>query len=737
MCAVSVLMAQTRRLEFRDRTLADVLAAIDDAYPDTNIHFVYNALEAIRIDTAYEADGAEAAVRGAIGQLPIRITSYRTHLFVEYQHAQPTWEPEGEESYPLFIKTRPLPNVDFDYHLPTYRLRPSLTTLTVAGTELSGVGTALDLLAYLPGLMIDDPSVIFYVDGIPVSALSELAAWDAEAIRCIDYSVNDRNVPHTTKSRVVNIQTLRHSAGRGMQGQLQSRVSQGRGSGFNQSATADVHREKYDLLTRLGYERMGVYGDMLVNSTAWLERYAAHTLDFSAGMNIRLTDHHGIGFKYQYMDVLNKIRKTSDEVMMGSFDPDDVSGFENRRSTWVLDYAPRHDLNLYYRGDVGRWQLRTGANFYQDGVRLTDDYSLTTPNLQRNIISNTLWAVMAEAERPLGKGRVSVGAEYAFTRREDRYLQQSSFNEVRKIREQSRYSARASYAYPLSAFTAEAGLRYEYIDALISLDRHFFPFIALSFDGGGLHVNASYALHSVMPTYGQTNSFAYNNLEMLTVSGNPYLRPSLSRQTSLQAQYGKFYLTGNLQYVTDYVAQRIGIYAAGYFLNYQNVRKATLADLTLLYSDVIGPWQTQASATLLSQRLSCQYTDGVRTFNDPILQLVWHNQRRLPYAFSCMIDFSFNSSGHRGTVWQRHYTQLDAGVVKAVGRWTLQLKAADLLRMAKSQTISYGNNVKYYRSCYSDTKRLIFTAKYRFGKQKRSSRYEGVNAGKEEKERMK
>lgn len=737
LCSVSILSAQNSRLEFRNRTLADALTVLDELYPDTHIHFVYNELEAIRIDTTFVATNAEAAVRAVVSQLPIRVTAYRTHLFVEYLHASSAWQPDESDSYPLFIKLKPLPNVDFDYHLPTYQLQPSMTTLTVAGTPLTQVGTAFDLLAYLPGLMVDDPSVMIYIDGLPVSMLSELTAWDADAIGSIDYSVNDRKALHTTKSRVVNIHTLRH-AGQGLQGQLQSRLANGHGLSYRQSASADMHREKYDLMTRLDYERLGVYRDININELPLIEKYSTHTLDLSVGMNIRLNDHHTIGFKYQYMDLLNTIRKTSEEVMLGSFDPNDVSGFENRKSTWILDYAPRHDLNLYYRGEAHDWQFRTGANFYQDGVKLSDDYNPSvTPNLQRNIISNTLWAVMAEAEHPLGKGRVSLGAEYSFTRREDRYLQQSNRNEIKKVREQNRYSARASYLYPIAAFTAEAGLRYEYIDALISLDQHLFPFASMSFNGGGLQVNASYAMHSIMPTYGQTNSFAHNSLEMLTVSGNPDLRPSVSHQASLQAQYGKFYLTGNLQQVTDYVAQRIGIYAAGYFLNYQNVRKATLSDLTLLYSDIIGPWQTQASATLLSQRLKCQYTDGLRTFNDPILQLVWHNQCRLPHAFTALFDVSYSTSGHQGTTWQRHHAQLDAGAVKTLGQWSIQLKATDLFRSATSQTLSYGNNVVYSRRCYADTRRLLLTVKYRFGKQKHSSKYEGVNAGADEMERMK
>lgn len=729
------LSAQTRRMEFLDASLADVLTAIDEQYPETKIHFVYNQLEAIRIRATFSANNAEEAVRSAIGHRPISVTAYRNHLFVEYLASSALSEPE-EEDRQLFIKLRPLPNVDYDYQLPASPVHRPLTMLTVSGTPLANVGTAFDLLSFLPGVMVDDPSVIIYIDDMPVSMLSDLAAWDSRDIRSIDYSTSDSRVAYSGKNRVISIHTLRPET-LGFQGLLHSRLSIGHGVSFRQSATADVHQPKWDLMTRADYERHSVYQSLLLNKKPLLKRYPTHTINLSAGMNFRLTPLHVMGFRYQYSDMLNTIEQHTEEALMGSFDPDNVQGLDIARSSWLLDYAPHHDLNVFYRGQTGRWHLRAGGNFYHDGFILMDDYRLVVqPIPQRNEVTNTLWAMKAEAERTIGRGRLLLGAEYSFTRREDQYQQIENHQVSSRLREQDRWSSIASYALQLKGFSAEAGLRLEYVDAVLRLKQHLFPFASVGYTGQRWQATGSYAMHSAMPTYGQTNGFAHYNLEMLTVSGNPDLRPSIRHQWSLQAQYGSLSFVGNVQYIRDYIAQRVGVYTAGYFLNYDNVRQAVMSEATLLYAGVVGRWQTQASATLLAQHLEKAYTDRVRNFNDPLLHVAWHNQWQLLYGFHALADLRISSSGHRGTIWQKHQGQLDLGLLKTLDRWSLQIKAEDVFKTGRSLTLSYGNGVIYSRRSYADTQRLLFSARYHFGAQQPRRQYEGVNAGNSEKERM-
>lgn len=735
-----VLQAQTSLLTFPDTSLADVLTAIDEQYPETKIHFVYNQLEKIRVNLDFSADSAEEAVRKAVGHRPIRITTYGNHLFVEYE--QPALiDAEEMESSPLFIKLRPLPNVDYSYQYSAVQLHQHQTTLRVAGTQLAHAGTAFDLLSYLPGLSIDDPSVMIYLDDMPISMLSDLTAWDSDDIQSIDYSINDDRVAYSGKSRVIHIHTLRPSAF-GWQGQLQSRLAMGYGKSSRQSASADIHQQKWDLMTRIDYGRQGFYQDLRLNEKSLLERYPTHTLRMSAGMNIRLTPAHEVGFRYQYSDLLNTIEQQAEEVRMGQFNSGNFMGLDSVRSTWLLDYAPHHDLNVYYRGQTDHWQMRMGGNYYHDGFSLMDDYRFVArPIVQRNEVMNTLWAVKAEVERKLRRGVLSLGAEYSHTLREDYYLQsnnklQDFSQQAYRQRRQDRISTRLAYQVQQNRVTSEVGVRYENIDAQIRPDQHLFLFASVGYTGQRWQMVGSYAMHSAMPTYGQTNGFAHYNMEMLAVSGNPDLRPSILNQWTLQAQYGHFNFIGNVQTVKDYIAQRIGAYSAGYFLNYDNVSQAKMADATLNYSNTIGLWQTQVSASVFAQDLKISYTDGTRKFNDPMLRVSWHNQVQLPWGLYGLAELQLHSSGHRGSVWQKHWEQIDLGVLKTYRRWDFQLKAEDVFKTNQSVTLSYGNNVVYSRRCYADSRRLSLTVKYKFGVQKPNRTYQGFEAGNSERERM-
>ena len=672
-----------------------------------------------------------------------------THLGYQTLQRQTTVGALGDIA--MYTQLRPLENISIGHTQPTYTLQLGISTLHVAGSALAQAGTAFDLLSYLPGWMLDDATNQYYVNGLPVSGLSDLMRLDASQIIRIEYAMDDTHTARAGKGRVINIIT--REGAEGMQGQALTQLEQGRATTLRQGLTADVHRPHYDLMTQLGYEREGIDKKLkltgmtpneqaAMNSVKYNEQYATHGIDLLAGMNIRLSGRHTMGFQYRYKEVLNDIEQRASELMSG-LDPDDMEGLDE--TDWRLDYKPSHDLNLYYRGAGGAWQWQSGANYYHDGVSVSDIYrpiGSTSGNSQhhaisrRNDVDNTLWAIRLDAERAWGAGRLSLGAEYSFTRREDTYHQRESELIVNRLREQNRLSLRMGYDRQWQRWAAEAGLRLEYID-IHSRMQTLYPYASLSYRGEERQVTASYALHSFMPTYGQTNGYTHYNIERINIAGNPDLRPSTRHQVSVLAQSGHLTLTGTAQLIEDYIAQRIGATNSGYFLNYENVHRAATFDATLLYARRFGPWQTQASATLLAQWLRCRYTDATRTFDHPIAQLTWHNQWQAHWGVTAMLDMHYSTSGHRGTTWQRQQGQLDLGAARTWGAWTLRLRAEDLLHTTHSQTLSYGNNVVYDRRCYADAQRLVLTVKYSLGSQKPARKYQGVNAGAAEMERMK
>ncbi len=737
-CLCSLGFARAQQLEFLNSTLADALTAIDEHYPETRIHFVYNELESLRI-SAHLSQGvdAEMAVRAVVGELPVKVTAYRKHIFVEHLHtmAQPVTDlflPDNESPSLTIL----LHNVDIEHDIPTIQMHQGQTTLQVAGTTLSQVGSAFDLLTYLPGLAVDDPSAIFFIDGVPISNLSQLTSLDSGQVSRIEYSNNGGHLTRSGKSRVVNIITrLRNE--KGVQTRLSSQFSAGHRSSSRQMAALDVHHHRFDLFTQADIEHEGVHKHLTLNQQKRLESYAAYGLDLSAGMNLHFSDNHTIGLQYQYKDILNDIVQTPYELL-GSIDPGDLTtNLGNRISDWRMHYAPRHDLNAYYRAHGRQWDLRMGASYYQDEISLSDyQYDILQPRHQQNDIRNRLGAVMAEGEYRMGRSRINVSCEYSYTRREDTYRQFDVDLRSWRYRRQHRASGLVSYGYLSDRWNVEAGLRGEAIH-VFELEKYLYPFVSLSVSGNRGSFSASYALHSALPTYAQTDSYMHYNIEQLSVAGNPYLQRARQHQFSIQAQQGDFLLQGNYMHVTDYIAQYIDTRVERFSLNYKNVPQASVLDLSLLYTHTLGRWHTQASVSLYAQWLQCEFSGVTQSFNSPVATVVWHNQVRLPWQLTALSDLSASTNGHRGTVWQESSAQFDLGLNKSLGRWAFQLRVIDLLHTARQNTTSYGNDVTYTRHCYADRQRISLSLRYQFGSQKLQRTYQGVNAGAAERERMK
>lgn len=746
LCAVCHLPAQ--QLTFLNSSLADALTAIDERYPETRIHFVYNDLEALLVSAHLSDDlDAETAVRAIVGMHPVKITAYREHIFVEYLHARNATPvemllPEPERPAITIL----LHNIDVEHDLPTLQLKSDQTTLQIAGSTLSNAGSAFDLLSFLPGLHADDPSVIYYIDGLPVSNLSQLTQLGSEQISRIEYATNGGHAIRASKSRVVNIIT-RIGQQRGIQARLHTRLSKGKSATARQSAALDVHHKHFDVLTQADYERDGVHKELRINQQPHPESYVSHALSLSAAMNIRLAEGHSAGFQYKHYDLINDINLQYFDLF-SNYIPGpsyDHNGFGSntgisKLSDWSMHFAPRHDLNAYYRANLPALSLRMGFNYYHDGMTISNiEHGLNQHKHQQNQASNTLKAVMAEGEYRLAKGQISFGAEYSHTLREEAFLRYDDMLRSWRTRKQNRVNALLAYSHQATCWNAEAGLRFEHTDDYYGRSR-LFPFLNIGMSGQNRRqLSLSYAMHSAMPTYAQTNSYMHHDIELLNVAGNPFLRPATVHQVSIQAQLSDFLLTADFQQISDYVASYISTARQDvYSLSYKNLSDVPMLDASLSYSHrFFGRWHTQASATMHAQWLTFRYEHSSKQFSTPLASFTWHNQIRLPWQLLATVDLNISTKGHRSTTWQNQSSQLDVGLQKTLRDWSFQFRVTDLIHDAYQFTQTFGDNITYSRHCYADRQRIAFSMKYSFGSQKQQRRYEGVNAGSAERERMK
>jgi hypothetical protein len=734
-----LLLAQQDVLRFQNVSVADALTTINEHYPDNNVHFVRNELDTLLVPniTVKGQDILEDITR-LISGYPIGIKIFGNHIFVEYQHQKLTFG-----NYPKLIKddddniafSRILHEVMVKEEFPILDYDGSVTSFRISGTPLSVAGSAYDLLYYIPGFQIGATGAVIRIDGKTVTSYSELTELDSGDVDRIDYS--DQPQFSSRRSIIIDIRTNRkRENGYGIH--TASQYSQGERGRAMQLVKTNLHQDRMDLQASGCYRYDGIDKDLSVNQCTFQDRYEQNSFHLYLGGEYRLSNKSSIGLQYQNYAMLNIIRQNRDNLIF-DFDYHNIKWANNEANLktmmsineWQLDYQPMHNMNLYYVSAFDKWSLNMVASFYHDGVRISEDNRIESVfhDKRFNEVQNTLWAMKADAHRPLWNGRLHVMTEYAYTSREDFYQRGDSASS-NLLRKQKRWSGSISYRRRLGWTEGTLGVLLEAIDAASDIKKAY-PFANLSFIGEKQKLSFSYAMRSSMPTYDQTNGFTYHNIEMLGVEGEPNLRPSINHHLQLKYQKGNFYGVIGWQHVSDFIAHSVESKNNEFFANYKNIDSAKLFSATINYHYSLRNWRAQVISTLRGQQIEF---DG-QSYNNPILEFKWNNQVQFPYSIIAMLNVSCQTSGNDGVTWQKHSGQVDFSLTKETKNWTLQLNVDDLFRTGVTRIIYYGNESEYSRRCYTDNQRIQLTFRINLGTLSRHT-LRSLRAGESERVRM-
>lgn len=734
------LWAQQDALRFHDVSVADALTTINEHYPDNSIHFVRNELDTLLLsNVSVKGQDVLDDITRVIGQYPIGLKIFGNHIFVEYRREKllsgniPQMIPSEEDDIAF---ARILHEVMVSQTYPLLDMTGSVMSLHIADTPLAVAGSAYDLLHYLPGVLIDAPGTVIRIDGKTVTSLSELMELGSDDVLRIDYT--DRPQCSARQHTIIDIRTNRqHEDGYGLH--MASQYSQGKRGRAMQLVKANAHQGTWDLQASGAYRYDGIQKDLSINQSTFEDSYEQNSFRLNLAGEYTASQHLTVGVQYQMLSMLNPIRQRRDNLIF-DYDASNMlwqniaANLQNmlRIREWQLDYQPIHDLNAYLRASLGRWDVNAIASLYHDGVNLSELNVIDlTPNHRSNDVLNTLWAIRAEASRPLWYGRLQLMTEYSYTDRQDVYHRSDTIPAASLLRQQHRWSGSMAYRRAIGRNEGTLGILMEHVDTYTDF-QPVFPFATVSYLGEDAKFSLQYTMRSSMPTYGQTMGYAYHNIEMLGIEGKPDLRPSLSHHLQLKVQAGRFFGSIGWQHVTDFIVQSVESKNEEFVLNYRNLGVARLYDATLNYHHSLRHWTSQYTLTLQGQQIE----DGGKAFDLPVLGVQWNNQFQLPYGITAMLNASFRSSGHVGTTWQGRTGQLDLSLTREARLWTLQLRADDLLRSATTRILYYGKDSEYFRRCYADNQRIQLTLRIHLGSLSRKNLTQPVSAGQSERRRF-
>ncbi|MBR6884652.1 MAG: TonB-dependent receptor [Prevotella sp.] len=662
---------------------------------------------------------------------------------------------------------------------PKVQLQGNVMVMNVEGTVMERLGTAEDVLSRVPTIskkgdgyeILGKGAPLIYLNNRKLTDLNELRNIQSDNIKNVEVIQNPGARYDASVNAVIIIRTKR-AAGEGLGVELSSWSRKGHGFANNERINLTFRTGKLELFANLfgAYNKRwekGEFEQTVFADTLWVitnkqkDKVYNPFLEGRFGFNYQLNDNNSFGGFYQ---------NTYDYVKTWSDYDDDLQANGNmydrlqNSSVNRAEGAPKHQVNLYYTGKIGKLAIDFNADYtYRDQRNRNQQQELSDEYDDRDVNTYALTRSRLMAEKlfvthPIGKGQIEVGEEYTNTR------WNSSFENVEGYIANSNNEQHEQTIAPFMELRQQigrlqlaAGLRYEHVtseyfvggirrDDQSRTYNDFFPSVSLSTSVKKVQLSFSYAKRTRRPSYWQLSSDVIyeNRLNMQT--GNPYLKPVKYHNVNAIAMWKWLYLNVNFSHCVDPI-----LYTAGSLENdskvnlvtHKNYDHADWITITLGAQKNVKlghevTWTPQYNISLMKPWLKAEFLGEQKSFNRPMLSLQLGNIVTLPHDWLVQADFNVHTHGDTGSNANFDCTNpiLSLGVSKDFFKRRLNIKLSgnDLFNGAINRFTLYSNRMMFRKMEDNDSRSIQLSICYRFNVT--PSKYKGTGAGNAEKNRL-
>ncbi len=658
---------------------------------------------------------------------------------------------------------------------PAHKLGREGLLTSVEGTILSKLGTAEDVLRNIPGVLKKDGgklevfgkgTPLIYINNRLMRDASELNELKSQDIVSVEVITNPGAKYDASVQSVIRIKT-RKVQGEGWGGHLRSSFYQG-----------EMSRTYNAFLWNYRHHGLDIFGTVSDFENGWSQKYritqdvAADTiwhqdnhgrsqgnyniLRLVLGTNYQFNDRHWVGFQYtSSIRIYDKStgRFVADVLADGNF----YDHLETNNVEETSHNMP-HSLNIYYNGEVGKTSIDFNADYYFNKTHARnrdveesqewDDRSLHSVNNVRN----ELFAGKLVLSWPLWNGTLTAGGEANYTHRNDDYF--NSFHLVpsseTEVKEQN-YSVFVEYSRMTPIGQVRGGLRDEYVKTgyysqgvlIDGQSRHFnhlFPSVSLSSRVGNVKGLLSYAMKIRRPTYFELSNMTYYSNRFTWQSGNPYLKPTIINNVSLDATWKFLSLNVSYSHLRDVVMQ-LGRQVEGHestTLIYQdNIDKKDVLSASLTAAPQFGLWHPQLTLSVMKEWMRIPMPTGYYSPERPIWSAQWSNTFKFSPSWTGSLSLDWQGKGDIENISSRsHQFDLYIGLTKTFLDDRLSVKVAghDLFHLNGQDVLVHFGELILWQHRTNETRYAEVTVRYHFNWTR--SKYKGSGAGNQEKNRL-
>lgn len=673
----------------------------------------------------------------------------------------------AQNQEPTDSLTRELQEVVVNAKQPATKLVGTTLVSTIPGSNLADIGTALDVLAQLPMIKVQDNTVSvigksdieIYIDGRPLRDEQELQQLHSSNIKKVELLMAPGAAYESTTGAVLKITTRRNFV-----------------QGLSLTDVFQLQRShKWSVMDYLGISYRAGDWEFFLNGTinrnnSQIKGATTNTLVYN-GMETVVGSRQNNSYPTTVGVIKGGFNYSHGTQSFGAyyrFNPEHGS-FKNNGAEWLdnselllRDIAKQirshsHLASLYYENTFsGKYLMHFDGDFRNshanNSVATTYSESATPAVNSTDCRTSTLWAGKLYLNFPLWNGDFTIGTQdsYTHTSLDYRMLNSSVSEYIPSSLTDARQTSAAlfaSWSRMLGKFSLSAGARYEYVDYDFKVDGkrdenvsrrdHLLtPDMSLgySFDQES-QISLSYKMVTVKPPYSQlTGSLSYTGLHEIE-GGNPALHDEKMHDVQLFGMWHGFMLQADYTRSLDSYTFVKQLYPADnlqLLMHPVNINLSAL-NLYLVWSKPIRCWTPNATLGMYQQWLTLDNTQH----NKPIFVYYFDNTFALPHGWNVTANFSGQTKGdmHTNRLSASWFT-MNASVGKTFLNKSLNVKlsATDIFNTANNDWTMNTYGVRVDKRQSYDRRSVSLNIVYNFHPSK--SKYRGSSAAENEMKRL-
>ena len=673
----------------------------------------------------------------------------------------------AQNQEPTDSLTRELQEVVVNAKQPATKLVGTTLVSTIPGSNLADLGTALDVLAQLPMIKVQDNAVSvigksdieIYIDGRPLRDEQELQQLHSSNIKKVELLMAPGAAYESTTGAVLKITTRRNFV-----------------QGLSLTDVFQLQRSrKWSVMDYLGISYRAGDWEFFLNGTinrnnSQIKGATTNTLVYN-GMETVVGSRQNNSYPTTVGVIKGGFNYSHGTQSFGAyyrFNPEHGS-FKNNGAEWLdnselllRDIAKQirshsHLASLYYENTFsGKYLMHFDGDFrnsHANNSVATTYPELATPAVNStDCRTSTLWAGKLYLNFPLWNGDFTIGTQdsYTHTSLDYRMLNSSVSEYIPSSLTDARQTSAAlfaSWSRMLGKFSLSAGARYEYVDYNFKVDGkrdenvsrrdHLLtPDMSLgySFDQES-QISLSYKMVTVKPPYSQlTGSLSYTGLHEIE-GGNPALHDEKMHDVQLFGMWHGFMMQADYTRSLDSYTFVKQLYPADnlqLLMHPVNINLSAL-NLYLVWSKPIRCWTPNATLGMYQQWLTLDNTQH----NKPIFVYYFDNTFALPHGWNVTANFSGQTKGdmHTNRLGASWFT-MNASVGKTFLNKSLNVKlsATDIFNTANNDWTMNTYGVRVDKRQSYDRRSVSLNIVYNFHPSK--SKYRGSSAAENEMKRL-